>query len=502
MRTTAVLGALLLAGALPTITTTTAAAADCSADINDGPGYIFLSDSTAIWDIRDDGAISDGYLISQQRSDAYDGMPALGIDDGTNGREQYDNASDECTYEMGGRQVALPVVTTLGGLEVSRKVYVPASGPGFARFYNQVHNPGTAPVTISVYTADGSAADSGLGSDTDTTIEDSSAGSGVTFVGDELDTAVTWFVTSDNTHSSSSDPVVTHSLDAGSAQVVQDRVDSVVREGGNPGNLSFVYDNVTIPAGGTVAYVLFEALRSDDDGARSIARTIDAAPIALFAGLTDAELAAIQNWNGSDIDADGVANTADSCREVSNPGQADTDHDRIGDACDSDIDGDGIANAVETAFGTNPSAADTDGDGKSDGADNCPKLSGTGTGTGAGGCPATAVPGAVLHERRTSTTTLKVTVTKTGPVVIKTRGKVAGAGTPTARDCTHGLALVVVKVSGLAVSHKLVAVRSDCTFRSKATIRQPRRLVQEIAVVGRFLGTDALLPSRKTVRLG
>ena len=168
--------------------------------------------------------------------------------------------------------------------------------------------------------------------------------------------------------------------------------------------------------------------------------------------MTVAEASAIQNWDAGDIDGDGVLNAADNCPAVATPTQADTDKDGQGDACDADADGDGIANDVETAFGTNPLKADTDGDLVRDNVDNCPKVAGTGV----DGCPPAAV--VVNNVRRASKTTVKASETKTGPVVIKAKGKVQlkGVGTRAARDCTNGLAQVLVKVGGLTVSNKIV----------------------------------------------
>ena len=194
-------------------------------------------------------------------------------------------------------------------------------------------------------------------------------------------------------------------------------------------------------------------------------------------------------------DADGVVNATDNCPSVANADQSDIDKDGAGDACDSDADGDGIANDVETAFGTNPLTSDTDGDHVRDNVDNCPKVAGT----GADGCPPATV--VVNNVRRASKTTLKVTETKTGPVTIKTKGKVKGSGTATARDCTHGLASVSVKVGKLTVAQSVVRLKATCTFKSTVTLDQPRRLVKKVSVTGRFLGSDALLPSKKRVKL-
>lgn len=378
-------------------------------------------------------------------------------------------------------------MTTTGGLELSRKVYVPDTGPGFARFYDQVHNPGTSPVTITLYTSDGTSGN--LGSDTDTVIDDSSAGPGVTFVANTLSTPVSWLTTSDGPNSATSDPQLAHNLDATSATGVRDRVDAIVQEGGSHDSLSFVYQNVTVPAGGTVAYLSFEAMRSSSALAGDAARYIDGQPAAIYSGLSIPDAALVQNWNATDFDKDGVLNASDNCPVTSNANQSDIDHDGIGDVCDSDADGDGLANEVETAVGTNPLAADTDGDGVKDNADQCPKVSAP----TANGCPPSA--------RRTSTTKLKVHESKTGPVVLKARATVRSTSTALPNDCTHGTAAVIVKVGTKLVSTKIVRLRSTCVFKSKLTLDMPRKKVHDVKVTGWFLGSDGLLPSRDRVKL-
>jgi hypothetical protein len=64
----------------------------------------------------------------------------------------------------------------------------------------------------------------------------------------------------------------------------------------------------------------------------------------------------------------------DNCPAVAGDNQADQDGDGLGDACDSDIDGDGVSNDAETARGSDPRKADSDGDGKPDGTDACPTV--------------------------------------------------------------------------------------------------------------------------------
>ncbi len=132
-----------------------------------------------------------------------------------------------------------------------------------------------------------------------------------------------------------------------------------------------------------------------------------------------------------------------------------------------------------------------------DNADNCPKVAGS----GADGCPPATV--VVNNVRRASKTTVKASESKSGPVVVKAKGKVKlkGVGTRAARDCTNGLVQVLVKVGGLTVSNKIVKLKATCAYKSKVTLDQPRRLVKKVSVTGRFLGSDGLLPSKKTLKL-
>lgn len=65
-------------------------------------------------------------------------------------------------------------------------------------------------------------------------------------------------------------------------------------------------------------------------------------------------------------DSDKIPDDLDNCPVVANPEQDDTDHDSLGDVCDDDIDNDTLKNDVEVRHGTDPTRADTDGDGSSD----------------------------------------------------------------------------------------------------------------------------------------
>jgi hypothetical protein len=73
-----------------------------------------------------------------------------------------------------------------------------------------------------------------------------------------------------------------------------------------------------------------------------------------------------------DLDCDGVAG-GDNCPAVFNPHQADSDHDGVGNACEEDTDSDGTTDVADNCpQSANPDQTDSDRDGLGDVCDNCP----------------------------------------------------------------------------------------------------------------------------------
>ena len=144
----------------------------------------------------------------------------------------------------------------------------------------------------------------------------------------------------------------------------------------------------------------------------------------------------------TDDDNDGVPDGADNCQGTATGETGDLDADGQGDGCDPDDDGDGLPDAAEAAFGTNPRAADTDGDGRADGGDACPLL----PAASANGCPAgmdSVAPGLALSgfPRRARRAALlrrglagRVVVSEPATLVLRLLGRLRGARVARAGD--------------------------------------------------------------------
>jgi hypothetical protein len=187
-------------------------------------------------------------------SDAFDGYNALEVTVGAGAPVFYNNvgaASSDCD----GRQILMPAMT-VGGVQVSRKLYVPADD-GFARWVNTVSNTSGADQTVTLRMV------SDLGSDAGTRI-------GMTSSGDTLATVIDDWITSYEAfvNQSSRTPRLAHVLQSPGASV---RANAVTFVDGSD-QVSWSY-TLSVPAGGTSTVLNFAAgLGSRSDAAAKAAQ--------------------------------------------------------------------------------------------------------------------------------------------------------------------------------------------------------------------------------------
>jgi hypothetical protein len=249
---------------------TPAQAAPCG----DGSNEVALEDSAGwTWDLNSDGSVDEGI------GDAFDGFPEISV----GGVPYPDAPADSCIHEDGGREIVYPE-DTLDGLEVSRKVFVPATGMPFARFLTLLRNGGAAPAT-STYTFEGN-----LGSDGDTEIRLTSSGDVTAAVGDR------WAVSDDSGESppERDDPTLLQVWD-GTIPGAPQSVTSIDWPSSGDDSPEVNWD-VTVPPGATFVFLHVVGQRSGFAGAAADAPLLAAGAPDAFVGMSSAELAALRNW--------------------------------------------------------------------------------------------------------------------------------------------------------------------------------------------------------------
>jgi len=224
------------------------------------------------YDVMCDGQLLDGGTVNRQFNDAYDGMYQASLS-GADFVRQFP-CLNAATFEVAGRQLVLgPVV--IHNLQVARKIYSPAAG-GFARYLEEIQNPGTSPVVVSV-TISGN-----LGSDNNTRI-----------VLAPSQTNFTYVVTDQN--GICCDPLLAHVFGGTSSTLAAPTVQFIQTDD----NVFYRWDNITVPAGQTVILMHFGVQRPPSDlaGTKSQAASlVNLTDPNALTGMSTAEKAAVANF--------------------------------------------------------------------------------------------------------------------------------------------------------------------------------------------------------------
>jgi hypothetical protein len=258
------------------------------------------------------GAASDAVFVGAVEATTASGGTELALladaFDGYNGLQVAVNGAAFVTYnqlpgatsDCNGRQIIEPAMT-IGGLSVSRKIYVPATD-GFARWLNIVSNPTGAAATVSLKMQ------SDLGSDLKTKI-------GTTSSGDALATIADDWITSyeDFTGTSSRTPRLAHVLSSPGSAI---RLASVSFVNGDD-KPTWSYD-FSVPAGGSIVVANFAAgLASRPDAALKAAQ-LAALPPGSTACMSPTETTAMLNMKPGVVPS-GPAPTGPASIEITSP---------------------------------------------------------------------------------------------------------------------------------------------------------------------------------------
>ncbi len=231
-------------------------------------------------------------------SDAFDGYGGVNLAVNGGSATPFTAAWGGAT-ECNGRQMVFPS-QDLGGLTVTRKVYVSPDG-AFARWLTVVSNPGAAAsVVLGV--------DGNLGSDAATTIGATSSGDAVATEGDTWVTTHSAFV-----QDGSGDPRIAHVLSSAGATVPATGVGFATGDDTPAWGYAF-----SVPAGGSVAVVYFAAGLQTVGDAAAQAAFLAALPPVATACLSTTETAAVANMAPSVIPS-GAIETGTAALNITSP---------------------------------------------------------------------------------------------------------------------------------------------------------------------------------------
>lgn len=286
----------------------TAALAQTAPRLVDATGLEWLFTNDVVADAAYTGAVAADKTPSGTHlavlADAFDGYGSVTVAVDGGGSVPYTAAWAGAT-ECNGRQMVLPS-QTLGGVSVTRKVYVP-SDDGFARWLTVVSNPGAAPHTVVLNVA------GNLGSDAGTRVGATSSGDAVASVGDAWVTTYGAFV-----QDGSSEPRLAHVLASPGSGVQPTQV--AFADGDDTPAWAYSF---TVPAGGSVAVLHFAAGTQSVADAALKAAQLAALPPTAVACLSGAEQAQVANMQPGVVPG-GPEATGTAALTITSPTLADT----------------------------------------------------------------------------------------------------------------------------------------------------------------------------------
>jgi PKD domain len=301
----------LAAVAFAGLTASAALGADCNHKVFDGSGYFDDFEATPVNapSVQDEyGSVDNGGSNGPvgippgpvESEDSYDDWgdvfvysPFADLLTPT-AENKYDGAKEGCSFSLGGQEIVYPV-DLMQGLDVQHRWFVDPGPAAGARILTVLHNPGGSPISVTVVQGDPSGYDD-LGSDSLTASRATSDGSNV------FSSASFWGVSSDSA-TLDEDPALAHVWDGPGGAM---RASEVVLGNGNGADVLFwAWKNVTVPPGGTNAFISYEIQQAvpgrstSTEVSQAVARAQGRETqsfASLYTGMSAAEIAGTLNW--------------------------------------------------------------------------------------------------------------------------------------------------------------------------------------------------------------
>ncbi len=262
------------------------------------------------YDIQQSGAIQDGksQIFLGDSAENRGGMLLDIVNGGSSSRFTGQSATEQnfATVENNARQIVI-TEPGIGGVDVTRKIYVPSDGY-FARYLEILKNPGGSPVTVDVKLTSNfrfvRKLQNNFSFNREPRIIATSSGDTLLGVSDPANRDQ-WVIVDDDEDidpflavapNTIQLPSTAHIFDGPNAPLTAGDAQYVIDFNNNFGQLTETWKSVTVPAGGTVAFLHFTSQQTVRASAQASAQRLDQLPPEAVAGLSAAELSAIQNF--------------------------------------------------------------------------------------------------------------------------------------------------------------------------------------------------------------
>ena len=236
------------------------------------------------------------------------------------------------TLTTSDRELILDTVSIVG-LQVQRRVYVPASGPTdgrrFARYLDTFTNPTSSTITFKARFGTVSSVYADLGSDGATYTAATSDGDTTP------ETTDTWLVSDDS--DGTRDPSLLHMFQGAGAQETADAIGFDLYELGGSDGLTWEFANLSLAPGESLALLSIFGQNASVADATATGRYLATYPPELTVGLSAADMANVVNWQFCDPTVDADRDGSNECEDCDDADA--TEYPGVTWYADGDLDG-------------------------------------------------------------------------------------------------------------------------------------------------------------------